>query len=330
MEQLVSEKELTNILRRFNVITNLSISIVNHCNIDCIFCFLKDRKNRKFFMDLDLFKEILPQAREIGVIEIELTGGEPFLHPEIEFFFESAYSYNMSVSVTSNGTFIPVKRVLKYMLDCKFDMLRISIHGANPHTHDKLVRRQGAFESSVNNVLKLKKYGVNVFVIFLVNKYNFQEIEEAYKFWKEFDIEVGFSLDIIGSEMKDLYLTEDNLKEVIKTINCLPKSYKYANNRSCSAMEFSLHVTTNGFLTPCITIPVSLGSLRDNSLKEILSSQSFIKLREDFRRYIEDTIERGEFYCPGSNYLTTGNMFQHHFYNGLLNKVYKEQFGGRK
>ena len=279
-------------------------------------------------MDLDLFQEILKQAEEVGVIQVELTGGEPFLHPKVESFFENAYLFGMSVTVTSNGIFIPIKKVLKYMLDCKFDVLRVSIHGAKPDTHDKLVGYNGAFGKAFRNILEFKKLGVKVYIVFLVNKYSDREIDEAYKFWKEFDIEVGFGLDIIGQGMEELYLTEDELKEVVEIISCI-SSESYESSKSCSAMVFSLHVTTEGFLTPCIKIPVPLGSLRSVSLKEILSSEKFSDFQENFVRYLSNTMEHGEFYCPGSNYLYTRNMFQHHFYNRLLNKVHNQLFGGK-
>ena len=66
-------------------------------------------------MDLDLFQEILKQAEEVGVIQVELTGGEPFLHPKAESFFENAYLFGMSVTVTSNGIFIPKKSAEVYV-----------------------------------------------------------------------------------------------------------------------------------------------------------------------------------------------------------------------
>jgi len=51
----------------------------------------------------------------VGVIQVELTGGEPFLHPKAESFFENAYLFGMSVTVTSNGIFIPKKSAEVYV-----------------------------------------------------------------------------------------------------------------------------------------------------------------------------------------------------------------------
>jgi len=48
MESLVNYEELSLLLRRVNAITNLSFSIVNHCNANCIFVFKRMEKIRNF------------------------------------------------------------------------------------------------------------------------------------------------------------------------------------------------------------------------------------------------------------------------------------------
>ncbi|NTU41489.1 MAG: radical SAM protein [Nitrospirales bacterium] len=60
-------------------------SITNACNLQCPICFTYNRSDRRYFMSADEFRSILDWISESeGYVDlINITGGEPTLHPDL-------------------------------------------------------------------------------------------------------------------------------------------------------------------------------------------------------------------------------------------------------
>ncbi|HLP17434.1 MAG TPA: radical SAM protein, partial [Bacteroidota bacterium] len=60
-------------------------SITNACNLDCPICFTYNREDRKYYMTESEFEQIIDWIIESeGEIDlINITGGEPTLHPDL-------------------------------------------------------------------------------------------------------------------------------------------------------------------------------------------------------------------------------------------------------
>jgi MoaA/NifB/PqqE/SkfB family radical SAM enzyme len=61
----------------------LSLEITQKCNNHCIFCYSESHRNCNNELSFDKIKEIIDDAVKLGVKRINLSGGEPFLHPNI-------------------------------------------------------------------------------------------------------------------------------------------------------------------------------------------------------------------------------------------------------
>lgn len=74
-------------LRRFSCVM---FHLTDHCNLSCVRCsHFSPLAKREFFVDVHLFErdcERLAELTKGDVDEIQLSGGEPLLHPEVEKF----------------------------------------------------------------------------------------------------------------------------------------------------------------------------------------------------------------------------------------------------
>jgi MoaA/NifB/PqqE/SkfB family radical SAM enzyme len=59
-------------------------------------CIANHQKNT--FISFDKYKEIIDEAKEY--YELQLEGGEPFLHPDFYSFFEYAKHSNLCTKIT--------------------------------------------------------------------------------------------------------------------------------------------------------------------------------------------------------------------------------------
>jgi MoaA/NifB/PqqE/SkfB family radical SAM enzyme len=135
------------------------------CNLQCTHCFISSSPTNHAheMMSLAEVRPHLEEAERLGVREYYLTGGEPFLNPEILEIIEAALALG-PVTVLTNGVLIRPETATRlralsdaspYSLD-----LRVSIDGADAATNDP-VRGQGTFARIVAAIGILARAGLN-------------------------------------------------------------------------------------------------------------------------------------------------------------------------
>ncbi|HPT48619.1 MAG TPA: radical SAM protein [Accumulibacter sp.] len=81
-------------------------SITNDCNLDCPICFTYNRPDHKYFKTVAETEQIVDHilARSGGVQLINLTGGEPTLHPDLFAIFDACRREGIGrITMNTNG-----------------------------------------------------------------------------------------------------------------------------------------------------------------------------------------------------------------------------------
>lgn len=112
--------------------SSIHVDITNHCNMECDFCFMKDRYKENIFplgyMDFELFKYIVDEAvmHYPGQPEIFLyKDGEPLMHPEFDKFASYAKNRKCFVSTATNGLLLWDRR--DDIINSEIDLITISM-----------------------------------------------------------------------------------------------------------------------------------------------------------------------------------------------------------
>lgn len=90
----------------------LAIEIIEGCNFSCYFCRARLVDKNKY-MNLELFKRIVAEAKELGITQLKLTPGrgEPFLHPDVYEMLDIACSNMSNVLMYTNATPINIEKL---------------------------------------------------------------------------------------------------------------------------------------------------------------------------------------------------------------------------
>lgn len=80
----------------------LDISITNWCEKSCEICYRSSNMQGKH-MKLNDYEDILIQARDMGVAQIALGGGNPNQHPDFCSFLKLTRNYGIVPNYTTNG-----------------------------------------------------------------------------------------------------------------------------------------------------------------------------------------------------------------------------------
>lgn len=182
--------------------TNAVLNTTNLCNLRCLFCeihyFYEKAKvvSGKIFPN-QIDTKILTNFREWlqNIISIHLSGatGEPFANPNILDVIRYLKTYNIRLSMDTNGLLID-EDMAEQLVRNRFDALSVSIHAGDSKTYARL--QGGNFDKVVSNLRDLinlrrqlnssyPRVGIN----FALNRENAHSIKELMNLAKDIGVD---------------------------------------------------------------------------------------------------------------------------------------------
>jgi SynChlorMet cassette radical SAM/SPASM protein ScmF len=158
--------------------------LTSSCNLRCSHCWIgpeyKPRPGTAYALDLDLFVHIIRQAVPLGLSGVKLTGGEPFLHPEIEALLTFIGESDLRLALETNGV-LCTPRLAGKIAENKKVFVAVSIDGSDAGTHDRIRGAKGAFEGALNGIRNLAGAGLKPQVIMTVMKDNKDQMTDVVR-----------------------------------------------------------------------------------------------------------------------------------------------------
>ncbi|MFH1245081.1 MAG: radical SAM protein, partial [Candidatus Omnitrophota bacterium] len=320
----------------------LILMLTSRCNMSCLFCDIGRRDYQKKELSREEACKIIDSAYRLGVESLEITGGEPLLHPGLWEIVEYAASRNMRVGLSTNGFL--VKEQLSQIKKNNLNYISISIDGKEA-THDALRNLPGAYKKAREAIDLLKQARINVAVNFVITNRNINEINEVNEYFSRQGIHVSF-FPVINQP--DLYIRQDREKKIYtEFIKKLAKERKissawrqyylkipdYFEGKSpkvrCLGLVDDFGIDVEGNVLPCCVWDnkdASLGNVFRSDLEIIWSSGAFQQKRQGI-------FTNG---CPGCynpsicefSKMTGLNYFLGH--NGFQGKNFAVRIGGKE
>ena len=107
-------------------------------------------------------------------MKLNFVGGEPLMHPNLQYFVEHAKNIGLTVSIVTNGLFLSKERLddLKPFVD----WIEISVDSANEYTEKELGRGFGKHVQKTLDICEnIQKIGIKLKINTVVTKLNFRE-----------------------------------------------------------------------------------------------------------------------------------------------------------
>ncbi len=270
-----------------------SFNVTSRCNLVCSFCpfFGKYGKFRyetniiqhRYGMTTDEAKYAIDQIEKLGITYLNFNGGEPLLRSDLGELAKFAFEKNIIITLTTNGTL--ATKELAQSFRGYFDAICVSIHGLKD-LDDKFKGKKGAFKKSVEGLKFFKKYsGARVGITFVINKYNYHQIEDILDFAKENCDFISYRPVNFFSEFfleKKVAQNVGNklleLKEKNKNFIIFDKHFFQSFSRhleeekvlmKCQAFDLSLALGPGGELLGCC-YPFVVGNILDSDAKNLL------------------------------------------------------------
>lgn len=282
-------------------LTNIHIEITSKCNERCVHCYIP-HENKLNHMQSDLFYSILNQCKEMKILHLTVTGGEPMLHPSFLDFIKKCKLYNMSVNVLSNLTLLN-EEIVKEMKANPLLSVQASMYSMDPNIHDAITRRKGSCELTKNAIMRLVENDIPLQISCTIMKHNRDCYMDVVRWAKKNNIRIVYDYVVIGeydstTENIENRLSVLDIKEVIdnKIIdepNYLTfiatelenKKKETPDDTVCSVCHSSICIADDGTVYPCAGWQgYIVGNVNDEPLNDIWNTSKKIKYLRDLRK----------------------------------------------
>lgn len=271
----------------------LIASIASQCNLHCAGCYARAdgmcSENVSEEMTADDWRRVFDEAEELGVSFILLAGGEPLLKRDVIDI--AAEHKGIAFPVFTNAMLINDEYI--NLFDKKRNLIPvISIEGSDEQTDMR--RGQGVAKKIKSVMAEFKNRGILFAVSVTVTRENLHTAvsDEYLNELRQRGCGVVFYVEYVPAQKgtENLVLTYDDiewlnsetqrLKKDKKdmTILSFPGDEEYMDGCLAAARGF-FHINPNGGAEPCPFSPFSVLNLKRNSIKEVLRSEFFKKVR---------------------------------------------------
>ena len=162
--------------------------LTRKCNYRCKGCNVWREQDTKE-LPTEEVERGLDILRELGVIEVVISGGNPLLRDDIGEIIRYASRFFIT-TVYDNGS-MAVKKIDDLR---KADLVAISIDSLNPQKNDYVRGVKGAWHKAMETVEKLHEEGISVSVSPTISQFNLHEILDFTKYFVNKDIPIWYTM----------------------------------------------------------------------------------------------------------------------------------------
>lgn len=151
------------------------LELTHACNLRCGFCYTDSPRHtllRTPDLPDDAWHRIANEAADLGVIELVLTGGEPFLRRDLVLgLLDEMAGRDLGLTLNTNGWFVD-DEIADRLAGVPGLQVDISIDGATPALHDASRGVPGSWRRAVEATGRLLDRGVRLQVVHVVTPEN--------------------------------------------------------------------------------------------------------------------------------------------------------------
>jgi radical SAM protein with 4Fe4S-binding SPASM domain len=278
--------------------------LTEKCNLKCTHCYQNGKGSDELsFSEIhDVIKEIsstLNTWQETYDMDfspsVNITGGEPLLRKDLYDVITAFKNIGFDIYLLTNGILV-TNLIADKLFNLGVNGVQVSIEGPK-EIHDS-IRGNNSFKHSIRGVKLLKDAGLEVTINATVSEINAAHLAETVALASDLGVDrLGFSRlvpsgrgkalikDILKtSEVEMLYKKIFSIEpgNGLKIVTGDPVASQFRNNSSnkdlgdialggCAAGISGLTIMPDGTVVPCRRLPVPIGNVRKDSLREIWS-----------------------------------------------------------
>jgi len=300
--------------------SHAQIGLTNACPQNCEYCYNKNRTGR--VMDKDTIKRVIQDLKEMGVVWLGFTGGEPLLNKDIVEITESI-SRDCAVKLFTTGCTL-TKSLASDLKMAGIFSICISLDHWLEEEHDRGRRYPGAFKEALKAIDTFMDIGgVHISVSSVLSRHMIQsnQTEEFLQFLKGLGVHEAWLSEVKPSIEafwdSNLVITEEDRTKLMKIQDRYNKEGKITVNYlghfegkehfGCNAGCKMVYIDAFGEVSPCVFTPMTFGNVQDKPIQDIFKEMKALFQPSRDRCFINTNYRLLQKYSNGQAMLNKDN-----------------------
>jgi radical SAM protein with 4Fe4S-binding SPASM domain len=170
-------------------LTGIHWCVTGRCNLNCRHCYMEAPTGRYGQLPFDAMAGLVEQFERANVLEVSLSGGEPFLRRDLLDIIQLLAQKKIRLTqIYSNGLLITDQHLERIQRIGFRPAFQISFDGVG--THDEMRGTTGTEEGVIEAIRRLRAAGFAVAVAISIDKLNLGSLAKTYELMKELDIQM--------------------------------------------------------------------------------------------------------------------------------------------
>ena len=256
------------------MLSEISIEILQRCPNRCIYCSSHSNPQATHLIPFEIIKNVIDDAKSLGCKTVCLSGGEPFLHPQILDIISYIAKQQLICYVYTSGIFM--KDEVYSSLPNEYieairgmvDKVIFNVEADSSALYDQIMGTDvGGFDMMKTSINDCVSSGLVVETHVVPMQVNFKHLKSIFEMCYQLGVSKVSILRLVlqGRALENLSLVKlsgkDN-REVTKLIKALNESYKgkvriglpYSDSNCriyCKAASDKINVRYDGNVYPC-------------------------------------------------------------------------------
>lgn len=174
------------------MLREVSIEVLRKCPNKCLHCSSMSDKYCTEVINYNLFKSVVDDAIKLGAEIICLSGGEPFLHPDVaamvSYIYEKGakcYIYSSGIVMNNEGHYLAISNDLLKQISSKVAKIIFNVEAATPETYDYIMGTKNCFEIMKQSIQSAHNFSIVTEAHFVPMKANINEINDTVSLCSE-------------------------------------------------------------------------------------------------------------------------------------------------
>lgn len=262
-------------LRRFHLPDCMHVEVTDNCNLRCAYCY-RDAKGQSApnYMDTGKLFPLIDELAGFRLSILEITGGEPLLHPRIFDILEYCHRKLSRFSLLTNGTLVneETAAILSTFKDKM--VVNVSLNSHLEREHDRRTLTGGSWAKTRNAIRLLSSQRILVRAAMVMDEGNWPHLEETILLARELGA-VAFSCSPViplgrgrdafipwALDAQEVRLRDGEIKEKYKEFLHVLSSEEVARSQGkggCGLGHRTYAMAPNGDIRLCVSMDPQIG-----------------------------------------------------------------------
>jgi radical SAM protein with 4Fe4S-binding SPASM domain len=307
------------------------------CQTDCVYCYAARKKvDGKDLLSDERVHELLEEAHELGIISMNVDGGDALCRQNITEIFAHATQLDIELAVSTKAHV--TKESARELYRSGLRRLQVSFDAPFPKLFDEMVGRPGHFQRTLETIHNCVEAGIKVRTNSILTSKSYRYIHELVDFLLAlplFNIKIAPAFRSFYRGTPDLLLTEPQKQWLREQMPILIEKYPdgrinwecksdylaaspekrqevFRDFPRCGVGSECIIITPNGDVVMCEQCPQEeqfiVGNVKHRSIMDVWTSPAFRQFKQVTQEQFRGTV-CGDCEDFASCYLEKGGCF---------------------